>query len=143
MFSTNHFTSATSFSNVYSRYSESPSAAARERHHSTSALPSFFTHPLFIDRLAESDPAAAAEFHLTFRFIDDTLSIDNPHWKSTIASGKLYPPSLRLNDTTPRDARHVQFLGMQIAARRDTNRFRFSVFDKRNSFPFVCVVTRK
>ena len=62
----------------------------------------------FIDRLmAKKDGhEVAASFHNTFRFIDDTLSIDNPHWIAACSSSsrmadRIYPAELSLNDTTP------------------------------------------
>ena len=104
----------------------------------------------FVDRLVASDVARARLFHLTFRYIDDTLSIDNPAWCDAVKAG-LYPRSLTLNDTTPKDGGRdtVQFLGMNIESRRapaparpdrrpgaNANRFRLSVYDKRKAFPF-------
>jgi hypothetical protein len=42
---------------------------------------------------------------MSFRLIDDTLSIDNPHWVKAVSlsanDGGIYPSELTLNDTTP------------------------------------------
>jgi hypothetical protein len=46
---------------------------------------------------------------MTFRLIDDDLSIDNPGYEQFI---KCYPPFLTLNDTTLPEG--VNFLGMHI-----------------------------
>jgi len=114
----------------------------------------------FIDRLVACGKShTAREFHLTFRFIDDTLSIDNPHWQAAVTpSAKtsqslsssyfpchLYPSQLTINDTTG-DAidNSVQFLGMTISPSSSSSssssvphRFSLSVYDKRSSFPFT------
>lgn len=82
--------------------------------------------------------AFARSFHMTFRLIDDVLSIDNPHLLSAVSksveNGGIYPAELKLNQTsTSLDA--VEFLGMTIRA--DERRFRLAVYDKRKSFPFL------
>ena len=86
----------------------------------------------------------AASFHNTFRFIDDTLSIDNPHWIAACSSSsrmadRIYPAELSLNDTTPSSSSApVQFLGMNIASStQHQHGFDVSVYDKRESFPFT------
>jgi hypothetical protein len=93
----------------------------------------------FIDGLVErGDTDMAARFHLSFRLIDDTLSIDNPHWIESVAhnstDGGIYHSALTINNTTPDHGESVQFIGMSIGITRP--RFTLSVFDKRNSFPF-------
>jgi len=87
----------------------------------------------------------ARAFHLSFRYIDDTLAVDNPFWahavSQSIENGGMYPSELTLNDTTPPllsdndDSRAVvHFLGMDIHS--VGNRFRIAVFDKRDEFSF-------
>ena len=92
----------------------------------------------YIDRLLRTEPARAASFHMTFRYIDDTLSIDNPLWQQAIDAKLIYPAQLSLADTTPAVSTDpVHFLGMDIAtAADDPSRFRLSVYDKRDDFPF-------
>jgi hypothetical protein len=54
---------------------------------------------------------------MTFRLIDDVLSVDNPlftkYVKKSDEEGGIYPKELELNDTAT-DAKKVQFLGMEI-----------------------------
>jgi hypothetical protein len=77
---------------------------------------------------------------MTFRFIDDTLSVDNPQWDAATSkpyeTGGLYPSALVLNDTTITPQK-VNFLGMCIVD--VSGDLSISVFDKRREFPFkVC-----
>ena len=93
----------------------------------------------YIDRLIAQATAQsllkAAMFHITFRYIDDVLSIDNPLWKDAVR--EIYPDALTLADTSPSDEKDpVHFLGMDIVG-TDDNRFRLWVYDKRDDFQFV------
>lgn len=95
----------------------------------------YFHESRFIDRLSLDNSDKAASFHMTFRYIDDTLSIDNPHWASACEEGTLYPPELELNDTTPTQlSEPVHFLGMDITG--GATRFSLDVYDKREAFSF-------
>jgi hypothetical protein len=119
----------------------------------------YFYESGFIDRLCanKSDLSEAAAFHMTFRYIDDTLSIDNPFWVKAVARdssvGGMYPAELLLNDTTPvagagshsrtneeseeTDADCVvHFIGMDVISANGSTRFQTGVFDKRAEFPF-------
>lgn len=95
----------------------------------------------YIDKLvSDSQLAAATAFHMTFRLIDDVLSVDNPHFAFAIAKssedGGIYPSALSLNDTTI-SCKEVRFLGMSIEDIE--GKLCFGVFDKRREFPFtVC-----
>jgi hypothetical protein len=93
----------------------------------------------FIDRLAADSVRTAREFHLTFRLIDDVLSVDNVHMARYSAlsaeDGGIYPQALRLNNTSV-SPREVQFLGMRLRSARNAS-LHLSVFDKRSEFPFV------
>ena len=74
---------------------------------------------------------------MSFRLIDDLLSVDNPYLRESIGktaeNGGMYPCALRLNETSV-SAEEVNFLGMNI--RSSGNSFRVDVFDKRAEFPF-------
>jgi hypothetical protein len=89
----------------------------------------------YIDRLVRQRLLEQAfAFHLTFRYIDDSLSIDNPQWKEAcVGSTGIYPKELILNDTTPATGR-VHFIGMNVEY--EGKGFRLSVHDKRADFPF-------
>jgi len=88
------------------------------------------------------DAEVATLFHNSFRYIDDTLSVDNPLWQAAVSVpsdvGGMYPRELILNDTTPADHTGVvHFLGMDIMGDDEReNRFRLSVYDKRDAFAF-------
>ena len=99
----------------------------------------------FIDRLVTVKGTKAGEsFHMSFRLIDDTLSIDNPlwrfyaerKWESDPADGigGIYPAALALNDTTIVPDKEVTFLGMRLRDRG--GKLVMSVYDKRTDFPF-------
>ena len=91
----------------------------------------------FIDKLHKTSAAKARQFHLTFRFIDDLLSLDNPNWDEAITrtadNGGLYPDELALSDTSISDE-EANFLGMHIKS--FVTRFQVAVYDKRDTFPF-------
>jgi len=91
----------------------------------------------FIDRVAAKSKDKARRFHMTFRFIDDLLSLDNTDWPEAVSKsateGGLYPSELELGDTSIADD-ESHFLGLHVKAVED--RFRVSVFDKRQTFPF-------
>jgi hypothetical protein len=91
----------------------------------------------YVDKLTVESVERARKYHNTFRFIDDTLSIDNDEW--TVATSKddahggIYPTELKLNDTTiTRKLAH--FCGMEIEGSGD--KLSIQVYDKRKAFPF-------
>lgn len=93
----------------------------------------------FIDWLWMHNPTQARDFHMTFRYIDDVLSVDNHYWARYMQANhgikSVYPKELVLNDTSPTSSSNlVNFLGMEIEGYG--NRFRLRVYDKRKSFPF-------
>jgi hypothetical protein len=91
----------------------------------------------FIDKLMAHCLAEARGFHMTFRLIDDVLSVDNIHWVKyrslSAEEGGIYPRALTLNDTNV-SVREVHFLGMSISS--NAGALRLNVFDKRKEFPF-------
>ena len=96
----------------------------------------------FIDRLrADKGDDTAAAFHLTFRLIDDVLSVDNPAFKPAAVvpaeRGGIYPQALLLNETTITN-KEVTFLGMRIR-QSDSGTLCLDVYDKRKDFPFTVV----
>ena len=96
----------------------------------------YFYESRFIDRTMMVSIYRAAQFHITFRYIDDVLSIDNSLWQEAIDQRLIYPRELSLADTSPVSAADpVHFLGMDIVG-TDGDRFRLSVYDKRDDFPF-------
>jgi hypothetical protein len=99
----------------------------------------YYYESRFIDRLVDRKLFEQAQaFHMLFRFIDDTLSIDNPYWMNAATQPPpfgIYPPELRLNSTSI-SLRHVNFIGMSIKS-DSTNTLVFDVHDKRSDFPFA------
>lgn len=95
----------------------------------------------FITRLVEKGANGvnmAKCFHMSFRYIDDTLSVDNPLWAAAVSepaeNDGLYPRALTLNQTNSGHPELAEFLGVSI---QDAgSKFRLSVFDKRTTFPF-------
>jgi hypothetical protein len=65
----------------------------------------YYYESRYIDGLYadENTKSSAALFHMSFRLIDDTLSIDNPLWVKAVSlsldDGGIYPSELTLNDT--------------------------------------------
>jgi hypothetical protein len=95
---------------------------------------------LYISNLSAKDRAAAARFHMTFRFIDDVLSVDNQKgFRQAISTdceaGGIYPAYLQLKETTVSE-NLTQFLGMNIEA---SGKFHLSVYDKLKDFPFTVI----
>jgi hypothetical protein len=101
----------------------------------------------FIDRVYKLKGAAAAHaFHMSFRLIDDVLSIDNPSMgehvirsaeeQTDVDVGGIYPQALTLNDTSV-SSEEVNFLGMRIWS--ETGKLRLDVYDKRKDFPFEVI----
>jgi hypothetical protein len=98
----------------------------------------YFYESAYISRLvANGNLSDARKFHMTFRLIDDVLSVDNPLIQSAVAKpseeGGMYPAALKLNKTSESNVR-ADFVGVHIEV--GESRFHLSVFDKRKSFPF-------
>ena len=70
---------------------------------------------------------------MTFRLIDDDLSVDNPDYKEFI---ECYPKFLTLNDTTLPEG--VNCVGMNITEGNE-GKIKLQVYDKRKDFPFKVV----
>ena len=92
----------------------------------------------FIDRLVQNNQLSVARsFNNTFRYIDDTLSLGNPHWDHYVsmdsAHGGIYPSSLQYSDTKINTS-ETTFLGMNI--KLVGSKIRSTVYDKRRTFKF-------
>ena len=85
----------------------------------------------FIDRLVDDGKLEEARaHHMTFRLIDDVLSLGNPFHDNFFKT--CYPSFLTLNDTTLEDG-SVNFLGMHVSDIH-TSSLSVSVYDKRKDF---------
>ena len=98
----------------------------------------FFYENAYISRIQiERGLEVARSFHTTFRLIDDVLSVDNPHMAEAVSKpyeeGGMYPSALQLESTTVTNTA-ADFVGIHIEAKK--HRFRLSVYDKRDTFPF-------
>ena len=74
----------------------------------------------------------ASRFNLTYRYIDDVLSINNPEFKNYL--GQMYPAELVIKDTTESitSASHLDLL---LPIGRD-GQLHTSIYDKRDDFNF-------
>ena len=80
----------------------------------------------FLDTLCQTDLEAARKFHLSFRLIDDVLSLDNPHsslFCTPRENGGIYPAFLTCEKTN-KNSSHTNFCGIKLED--DTHRFRLS-----------------
>jgi hypothetical protein len=84
-----------------------------------------------IDQLLLEDKIEVAKaYHLTFRLIDDVLSIDNPLYEDLVES---YPSYLTAEETSLPDG--ANFIGMSIRS-GPNNQIELGVYDKRKDFSF-------
>ena len=98
----------------------------------------YFYESRYVSRIEnEQGQDSARMFHMTFRLIDDVLSLDNPLIADAVSrpyeQGGMYPASLELNRTSKTISR-CDFIGINLETRG--KRLRLSVYDKRKSFPF-------
>ena len=74
----------------------------------------------------------ASQFNLTYRYIDDVLSINNPDFENYL--GQMYPPELEIKDTTESNT-SASYLDLLLSIGRD-GQLRTSLYDKRDDFNF-------
>ena len=91
----------------------------------------------WVRKLEAKEIKSAQSFHLSFRLIDDLLSLDNPWDDDFLKKDLVYPSALQINETSEQNAKSVNFLGMTING--EDNKFWFQLYDKRASFPFPIV----
>ena len=92
----------------------------------------YFYEAKYVNELKKSDMTKARKFRNTFRFIDDLLTVnDDGEFEKNIS--RIYPPELELKKEHSGDS--VSFLDLQIDLL--DGKFITSLFDKRDSFPFV------
>ena len=82
----------------------------------------------FMKGLIRKDLAAARKFNKTFRYIDDLLALNNPHFVKSI--GKIYPPQLELTEGPITCDLNISISG---------HRFHTDLYDKRDAFNFHIV----
>ena len=74
----------------------------------------------------------ASRFNLTYRYIDDVLSINNPEFENYL--GQMYPAELEIKDTTG-SITSASYLDLLLSIGRD-GQFHTSIYDKRDDFNF-------
>ena len=74
----------------------------------------------------------ASRFNLTYRYIDDVLSINNPEFENYL--GQIYPAELEIKDTTE-STTSASYLDLLLSIGRD-GQLHTSIYDKRDNFNF-------
>ena len=74
----------------------------------------------------------ASRFNLTYRYIDDVLSINNPEFENYL--GQMYPAQLEIKDTTESNT-STSYLDLLLSIWRD-GQLHTSIYDKRDDFNF-------
>ena len=74
----------------------------------------------------------ASQFNLTYRYIDDVLSINNPEFENYL--GQMYPVELEIKDTTE-STTSASYLDLLLSIGRD-GQLHTSIYDKRDDFNF-------
>ena len=80
----------------------------------------------------------ASRFNLTYRYIDDVLSINNPEFENYL--GQMYPAELEINDTTE-STTSASYLDLLLSIGRD-GQLHTSIYDKRDDFNFHITIFR-
>ena len=75
---------------------------------------------------------SASRFNLTYRYIDDVLSINNPEFEHYL--GQMYPAELEIKDTTE-STTSASYLDLLLLIGRD-GQLHTSIYDKRDDFNF-------
>ena len=74
----------------------------------------------------------ASRFNLTYRYIDDVLSINKPEFENYL--GQMYPAELEIKDTTE-STTSASYLDLLLSIGRD-GQLHTSIYDKRDDFSF-------
>ena len=74
----------------------------------------------------------ASRFNLTYRYIDDVLSINNPEFANYL--GQMYPAELEIKDTTE-STTSASYLDLLLSIGRD-GQLHTSIYDKRDDLNF-------
>ena len=76
----------------------------------------------------------ASRFNLTYRYIDDVLSINNPEFENYL--GQMYPVELEIKDTTESESTtSAPYLDLLLSIGRD-GQLQTSIYDKQDDFNF-------
>ena len=94
----------------------------------------FYHEYAFLERLPRDKKFHGKHFKLTFRFIDDLLSINNGYFREYIS--QIYPGDLELKETTESDM-ECSFLDVMMY--NDNGEIKFKLYDKRDDFQFNIV----
>jgi len=94
----------------------------------------FYHEYKFLQKLAKDKSYHGRSFGLTFRYIDDLLSVNNKYFKDYVSS--IYPDDLELKETTESSA-SCSFLDLLLFS--DDEELKSRVYDKRDDFNFDIV----
>ena len=86
----------------------------------------------FMSLLSMGKKHLASRFNLTYRYIDDVLSINNPEFENYL--GQMYPAELEIKDTTE-STTSASYLDLLLSIGRD-GQLHTSIYDKRDDFNF-------
>ena len=76
-------------------------------------------------------------FRFLYRYIDDLLSLNDKSLFSTVFKD-IYPSELELKDTACSTAKSA-YLDMDISVNQTSKKFQYTLYDKRNDFPFKVI----
>ena len=96
---------------------------------------SFYIHTKRISYsplLSTGKKQLASRFDLTYRYIDDVLSINSPEFENYL--GQMYPAELEIKDTTE-STTSASYLDLLLSIGRD-GQLHTSIYDKRDDFNF-------
>ena len=83
-------------------------------------------------RLCSQRKETVSRFNLTYRYIDDVLSINNPEFENYL--GQMYPAELDIKDTT-KSTTSASYLDLLLSIERD-GQLHNSIYDKQDDFNF-------
>ena len=91
----------------------------------------FYYEYKFLEKLPKDKKFHGKYFKLTYRFIDDLLSINNKYFREYIS--QIYPDDLELKETTENDK---ECLFLDIMMYNNDGGIKFKLYDKREDFEF-------
>ena len=90
----------------------------------------------FIQNLVKQKKISVAKaFNLTFRYIDDVISLNNPKFSDHLS--KIYPPELEIKETTESDS-SASYLDIFLEFDSDGH-LSTRLYDKRDDFNFTII----
>ena len=94
-----------------------------------------YEYDFIMDLKQQNKLHLARKFNLSFRYIDDLISVGNPNFASSI--GIIYPKELELKETTE-SVNSCSYLDLFLF-KDDKDRLKSKIYDKRDDFSFHIV----